>query len=222
MQKTQEMWVLFLGWDDPLGKETETCSSVLAWEIPWTEEPGELQSMRSQRVGHDWAQHDNGNNGDTFHSLFTFHSNKEINIATTFFNDQFGNFVVFLTWGELFLLTNTKAKTVKENMLLSSMWYHEEESPVKSPRRILFLQIDEQRQAGWCAEKPTASDTESRTPELTAQYYLPTSYLLYKGEIISHLSKNNNKSINMDVALNAGSKLEKLPWWPIKNQHLTP
>ena len=49
----QEMWVQSLGWEDPLEKEMETHSSVLAWEIPWTEEPGELQSMGLQRVGHD-------------------------------------------------------------------------------------------------------------------------------------------------------------------------
>ena len=42
-----------LGWEDPLEKEMETYSSILAWEIPWTEEPGGLQSMGSQRVGHD-------------------------------------------------------------------------------------------------------------------------------------------------------------------------
>ena len=42
-----------LGWEDPLEKEMETYSSILAWEIPWTEEPGGLQSMGSPRVGHD-------------------------------------------------------------------------------------------------------------------------------------------------------------------------
>ena len=42
-----------LGRDDPLEKEMATHSSILAWEIPWTEEPGELQSVVSQRVGHN-------------------------------------------------------------------------------------------------------------------------------------------------------------------------
>ena len=46
-----EMWVQFLGWEDPLGKEMGTHSSVLSWEIPWTEEPGGLPSLGSQRVG---------------------------------------------------------------------------------------------------------------------------------------------------------------------------
>ena len=41
------------GWEDPLEKEIETPSSILAWRIPWTEEPGGLQSMGSHRVGHD-------------------------------------------------------------------------------------------------------------------------------------------------------------------------
>ena len=44
-----------LCWEDPLEKEMATHSSILAWRIPWTEEPGGLQSTRSQRVGHDWA-----------------------------------------------------------------------------------------------------------------------------------------------------------------------
>ena len=49
----QETWVLSLGREDPLEKEMATHSSILAWRIPWTEEPGGLQSTGSQRVGHD-------------------------------------------------------------------------------------------------------------------------------------------------------------------------
>ena len=52
----QETWVWSLGQEDPLEKEMATHSSILTWKIPWTEEPGGLQSMESQRVGHDWAQ----------------------------------------------------------------------------------------------------------------------------------------------------------------------
>ena len=48
MQETEETWVLFLGWEDPLDKGMETHSSILAWRIPWTEESGRLQSMESQ------------------------------------------------------------------------------------------------------------------------------------------------------------------------------
>ena len=49
----QEAQVESLGWEDPLEKEMATHSSILAWRIPWAEEPGELQSMELQRVGHD-------------------------------------------------------------------------------------------------------------------------------------------------------------------------
>ena len=49
----QETWVPSLGLEDPLEKEMAIHSSTLAWKIPWTEEPGRLQSMGSQRVGHD-------------------------------------------------------------------------------------------------------------------------------------------------------------------------
>ena len=44
MQETKEMWVLFLGWEDSLEKEIATHSNIFAWEIPWTEDPGGLQS----------------------------------------------------------------------------------------------------------------------------------------------------------------------------------
>ena len=50
---TQETRVRSLDWEDPLEKEMATHSSVLAWKIPWTEEPGGLQSMGSQAVGYD-------------------------------------------------------------------------------------------------------------------------------------------------------------------------
>ena len=51
----QEMGVWFLGLEDPLEKEMATHSSILAWEIPWREEPGGQQSMGLRRVRHDWA-----------------------------------------------------------------------------------------------------------------------------------------------------------------------
>ena len=60
MQEMWETWIWSLGQKETLEKEMATDSSILAWEIPWAEEPGGLQSMRLQRVGHDWsdlAQH---------------------------------------------------------------------------------------------------------------------------------------------------------------------
>ena len=61
----RETWARSLGGEDPLEKEMATHSNILAWRIPWTEEPGRLWSMGSQRVGHDWV---------TSISLFTFTS----------------------------------------------------------------------------------------------------------------------------------------------------
>ena len=49
----QETWIRSLGWEDPLEKEMATHSNILAWRIPWMEEPGGLQSTGSQRAGHD-------------------------------------------------------------------------------------------------------------------------------------------------------------------------
>ena len=51
---TQKIRVWPLGWEDPLEKEMATHCSILAWRMPWTGEPGRLQSVGSQRVGHDW------------------------------------------------------------------------------------------------------------------------------------------------------------------------
>ena len=57
-----EIWVQCLGWEDPLKKEMAALSNTLAWKIPWMVEPSRLQSMASQRIGHNWAT-----------SLFFFH-----------------------------------------------------------------------------------------------------------------------------------------------------
>ena len=51
----QDTWICFLEWEDLLEEEMATHSSILAWKIPWTEAPGRLQSMESQRVRHDFA-----------------------------------------------------------------------------------------------------------------------------------------------------------------------
>jgi len=51
----RETWILSLGWEDPLGEGIATHSSILAGESPWIQEPGRVQSMGSQRVGHDGA-----------------------------------------------------------------------------------------------------------------------------------------------------------------------
>ena len=60
MQETQ---VSSLGWEDPLERGMVTHSSILAWRIPWTEEPGQLQSMGLQRVGHDVVTKQQQQNG---------------------------------------------------------------------------------------------------------------------------------------------------------------
>ena len=51
----RETWIWSLGWEEPLEESMATHSNILAWQIPMTEEPGGLQSMGSQRAGHDWA-----------------------------------------------------------------------------------------------------------------------------------------------------------------------
>ena len=63
----QEIWAQSLGWEDLLEKGMATHSSILAWRIPWMEEPGELQSIGSQRVGHDWVTFTSGSRSNTLY-----------------------------------------------------------------------------------------------------------------------------------------------------------
>ena len=77
------IWVLSLGQEDPLEEGMATHSSILAWRIPWTEEPGELQSMGSQRVRHDW-----GTNTFTFITLW----------RREFLKASFWHWLVFNCW----------------------------------------------------------------------------------------------------------------------------
>ena len=82
----QETRVQSLGREDPLEKEMATHSSTLAWRIPWREEPGRLQSTRSQRVGHNWA---------TSLSLFKLHlliQNLQCNMILLILNLPFKGF----------------------------------------------------------------------------------------------------------------------------------
>ena len=55
MQEMEDMQKVSLGWEDPLEEGMATHSSIVAWEIPWTEESGELQSMQLQIIRHDLA-----------------------------------------------------------------------------------------------------------------------------------------------------------------------
>ena len=85
----QEIWVWSLGQEDPLEKEIATHSSILAWRIPWTEEPDGLQSTGSQRVGHDWVT-----------SLFTFTNNNISSFTWSLWD------LVSYVWSDILLLGN--------------------------------------------------------------------------------------------------------------------
>ena len=68
----RKTWVRSLGWEDPLEEGMATHSSLLAWRVPWKQEPGGLQAMGSQRVGHSWAtkrtQHYRAEHSPYFHT----------------------------------------------------------------------------------------------------------------------------------------------------------
>ena len=68
-RRRQEIWVRFLGWKDPLEKEIANQSSILAWEIPWKEEPGGLQSVGSQSIRHQVSDMQNNTEGLVIRTL---------------------------------------------------------------------------------------------------------------------------------------------------------
>ena len=78
----RETWVQSLGWEDPLEKGTATHSSILAWRIPWTEEPGRLQSMGSHRVRHDWVTKHTAHYGQRAHLQCMAYSRYSVNNTT--------------------------------------------------------------------------------------------------------------------------------------------
>ena len=79
----QETWVLFQGWEDILEEGMATHSSILAWRIPWTEEPGGLQSLGSHRVGHDWSWLSAHTWAELYLPLFPPHSYVELLTPST-------------------------------------------------------------------------------------------------------------------------------------------
>ena len=74
MQEMWETWVQSLSQEDPLEEEIAIRSSILAWKIPWTEEPGGLQSIGSQRVGHDWVHTHTTTDTSQITALLQFHA----------------------------------------------------------------------------------------------------------------------------------------------------
>ena len=118
----QETWVWSLGWEDSLEKGKATHSSILAWRIPWTEEPGGLWSMGSQRVGHDWAT----NTHTTYQVLPTTlfcetdkkQSNKPI-YHTIAINIRK---VTWVDGGNRICLTTRRSKMLRKNYLSPGNW----------------------------------------------------------------------------------------------------
>ena len=127
----QETWVRSLGWEDPLEKGTATHSSILAWRIPWTEEPDRLESMGLQRVRNDWA---------TKTSLFTTYT-------ILYYDNEFeqipgdgegqGHLVCYGPWGSQ---SQTRLGDWTTAMIIASSVYlaHTCQTLGYTPRSVLF------------------------------------------------------------------------------------
>ena len=74
----QDIWVWSLGWEDPLEKDMATHSSILAWKIPWTENPGGPQSMELKRVKHDWVTSTYMHKSNTEFDIFLYKSDSSL------------------------------------------------------------------------------------------------------------------------------------------------
>ena len=107
MQETQ---VWSLDWEDPLEKEMAAHSSTLAWKIPWTEEPGRLQSMGSQRVRHNWL-HFHFHFGISRYTLYIYKTNNKNLLYST------GNYTQYL-------LITYNGKESKREYTHTYIWYN--------------------------------------------------------------------------------------------------
>ena len=103
----QETRVWSPGWEDPLEKRMATQSGILAWRIPWTEEPGRLQSMDLQRVRQDWSNNLLTKEGKTiyFYSLLEYRLKgneiKNLKTLSLYVESIFRDYRVYLYWNEL-------------------------------------------------------------------------------------------------------------------------
>ena len=96
-----ETWVLSLGWKDPLEKEMATHSSIIAWEIQWTEEPGGLQSMGSQRVRHNLVTKQQLWLHSTEILIHVLHSKSQPALSRTWFSSSFRSSLETYFWYSL-------------------------------------------------------------------------------------------------------------------------
>ena len=103
----RETCIRFLGQEDPLEKEMATHSSTLAWKIPWMKEPGRLQSMGSQRVGHNWVT-----------SLSLFFLSVYLNLWSIVISSPFINGL-----SRLFLLLHQQSISVSGHVLINVTLY---------------------------------------------------------------------------------------------------
>ena len=122
----QETRVQSLGWEDPLEKEMATNSSILAWKIPWTEEPGRLQSEGSQTVGHNWTTNTHNPALDLTFSLLEIQETEEQvklhyqEAISQIFWDV-GSFIEQILWFPLqinSMKNERKVKTITDEKLL--------------------------------------------------------------------------------------------------------
>ena len=95
-----ETWARFKGQKDPLVQEMATHSSILAWRIPWTEEPGRLQSMGSQRVEHSWSDLACTHGSSIFSFLRNLHAVSHQQCMSSLFSTSLHAFVIYVIFDD--------------------------------------------------------------------------------------------------------------------------
>ena len=121
------MQVWSLGWEDPLEKGMAILSSILSWRIPWTKEPGGLQSMGSQRVGHDWV------------------ANTHTHTHTSFFGSLATSFTTWETFPWVILNAPVNTATPKEPETLFSSHWHTRHRKMESPSSTRTFSVSHRR-----------------------------------------------------------------------------
>ena len=160
----QETQVSSLGWEDPLEKGMATHSSILAWRIPWTEEPGGLQSMELQRVGHHWET-----NTFTFH--FSGFNSVPVKCMCTW------KLKLWLVWKQLFV--DEIEFKISRKITLDLGWVlNIATSILTKERRGRFLNKEAQRRQWleggsgdlWNASKSKKKKKERKKPRISAKH----------------------------------------------------
>ena len=170
----QEAWIWSLGWEDPMETGLVTFSSILTWRIPWTGEPGRLQSMELQRVRHDWAT--NYKHIQTY-TYTTFEGREDFfSILHLWFHHMLYKYWLKEEGGKVFAGALSSSKIWHQLWLsTSSDWFSVVASGVLQGRPLVSPKYNQLMQS-FCILKP---EFWNKAAGYTSDEYLDLNFILF-------------------------------------------